>query len=316
MPARRDIPHSGSFNAWSQGFEFPNLLLAVCSAGRTGELRFMSSEAEKTIVIHKGEAVFAKSSSTDDRLGPYLLREGLIRFEHLTELSRFVSPEKRFGTVLIENGVLSPQGLVQGVVGQVRSIVLSLFKWTEAAYVFEEIELEKENITLRIPLAKLIIDGVRQVTSWRRVAGGIGSLDAVYQTSDGAEDAWHAAKLTPSELELITELRGPKTIAEACASTELSDFEVCQLLWAFCALDWVSPVTEQPSKAKPTTTAPADVVDPPTPPSGATSSSEAERNAGPLPVIEAEPSQNDAVDGADEEDLEGLSMILNKDPLI
>jgi hypothetical protein len=286
MPARRDIPLSGSFNAWSQGFEFPNLILAICGSGQTGELKFMSSEAEKTLVIHKGEIVFAKSSSVDDRLGPYLLRSGQIRFEHLTELSRFVSPEKRFGTVLIENGVLSPQELVQGVVGQVRSIVLSLFKWTEAAYIFEEKELDKENITLRIPLAKLIVDGARQVTSWRRVASGIGSLDAVYQTSDGSEDAWHAAKLTPSELELITELRGPKTIAEACASTELSDFEVCQLLWAFCALDWVCPVTEQLGAAKAT------------------------------PIVDATSEENSVDDEeATEEDLEGLGMILNEDPL-
>ena len=229
MPPLLDIPPSGSFNAWSQGFEFPDLLLAICKREQSGELKFMSSEAEKTILVHDGEIVFAKSSSTDDRLGPYLLRENLIRFEHVTELSRFVSPEKRFGTVLVENGVLDPHELVQGVVGQVRSIVLSLFQWTEAAYIFEQREPDKEDITLRIPLTKLIVDGVRQVTSWRRVMGGIGSLDAIYQTIAGVEDTVRAAKLTPEQLDLVAEMRGPKTIAEACAATEISDFEVCQL---------------------------------------------------------------------------------------
>ena len=292
MSRLQDIPQSGSFNAWSQGFEFPDLLLAICKREQSGELKFMSSEAEKTIIIHDGEIVFARSSSTDDRLGPYLLRENLIRFEHVTELSRFVTPEKRFGTVLVENGVLDPHQLVQGVVGQVRSIVLSLFQWTEAAYIFEQPRLDKEDITLRIPLAKLILDGVRQVTSWRRVTGGIGSLDAVYQTLGGVEDAVRGAKLAPEQLELLAEMRGPKTIAEVCAATEISDFAVCQLLWAYRALDWVGPVTEISSKA----TSEPEVI--------AEAAAEVESQNEEVPVADDE-----------EEDLEGLGMILKDDPL-
>ena len=144
MTPNQDIPLSGSFNCWAQSYDLPDLLLRICRLKQTGELRFMTSEAEKTVVLHNGLIVFAKSSSADDRLGPYLLRTKKIRFEHLTELSRFVTPERRFGAVLVENGVLTPHDLVQGVVGQVRSIILSLFQWTEAAHIFAEKELAKE----------------------------------------------------------------------------------------------------------------------------------------------------------------------------
>jgi hypothetical protein len=242
--ARSAIPVRGKFDCWNQGFDFSDLLLSVCASGKSGELHFRSREAEKTIVIQTGRVVFARSSSTDDRLGPYLLRIGKVRFDHLMDLAKFVTPPKRFGTVLVENHVLTPKELVQGVVGQVRSIVLSLFHWPQADYAFEEKPLEKETITLRIATPKLIADGVRQVTSWRRVTAGIGSLDAVYQTSDGAEDSASVADLEPHTLELLSDLRGPKTIAEACAGSELSHFEVCQLLWAFRSLDWIAPVTE------------------------------------------------------------------------
>ena len=250
MSPDQDIPLSGSFNCWAQAYDLPDLLLRICSLKQTGELRFVSAEAEKTVVVHKGAIVFAKSSSADDRLGPHLLKAKKIRFEHLTELSRFVTPERRFGAVLVENGVITPHDLVQGVIGQVRSIILSLFQWTEAAYIFAEKQLAKETIELSIALPKLIIDGVRDVSSWRRIAQGIGSLDAVNQSSDGIDDSVRAAKLDPKELEILSDLRGPKTIAEACASSELSDFEVCQLLWAFMALGWLTPITES-SEAPP-----------------------------------------------------------------
>ena len=242
--ARSPIPQKGKFDCWNQGFDFCDLLLSICNSGQTGELQFRSPEAEKTVVIQSGKVVFARSSSGDDRLGPYLLRLGKVRFDHLMDLTRFVSPTKRFGTVLVENHVLAPKDLVQGVIGQVRSIILSLFNWPEAEYSFEAKDLEKETITLRIATPKLIADGVRQVSSWRRVTGGIGSLDAVYQTNDGIEEIASKADLEPTTLELLSDLRGPKTIAEACSGSELSDFEVCQLLWAFRSLEWIAPVTE------------------------------------------------------------------------
>jgi len=241
---RTPRPLRGKFDCWNQGFDFCDLLLSVCASEKTGDLRFRTLEAEKTVVIQSGRVVFARSSSADDRLGPYLLKTGKVRFDHLMDLTKFVTPTKRFGTVLVENHVLSPKDLVQGVIGQVRSIVLSLFTWPEAEYVFEAKDLEKEAITLRNPTPKLVVDGVRQVSSWRRVTGGIGSLDAVYQTNDGAEEAASGADLEPPTLELLSDLRGPKTIAEACAGSELSDFEVCQLLWAFRSLGWLAPVTE------------------------------------------------------------------------
>jgi hypothetical protein len=240
---RARIPLQGRLDCWNQAFDFPDLLLRVCETKKSGHLRLKTAEAEKLVVLQNGDVTFARSSSTDDRLGPFLLRTGKIRFDHLMDLARFVTPTRRFGAVLVENNVLKPKDLVQGVIGQVRSILLSLFTWPEAQYAFEEREVEKESITLRIPTPKLIVDGVRQVTSWRRVTSGIGSLDAVYRTNDGIEDLAERSELEPRALELLSDLRGPKTIAEACAGSELSSFEVCQLLWAFRCLDWIEPVT-------------------------------------------------------------------------
>ena len=160
-------------------------------------------------------------------------------------MSRYISPTKRFGTVLVENGVLKGEELAEGVIGQVRAIVMSLFQWSEGEYSFGEQELDKETITLRMPTAKLVVDGVRQVKSWHRVTGGIGSLDAVYQTTERGGQASDHRDLAPAVMELLSDLRGPKTIAEACAGSDLTDFEVCQVLWAFSCLDWIGPVTER-----------------------------------------------------------------------
>jgi hypothetical protein len=42
-----------------------------------------------------------------------------------------MTPGKRLGTVLVEQGALTPKDLVAGVVDQTRDIIYSLFLWTE-----------------------------------------------------------------------------------------------------------------------------------------------------------------------------------------
>lgn len=249
MSQPRGIPGSGRFNCWTQGFDLPDLLVAMCATGKTGELRFKSAEATKAIVMKDGAIVFAKSSAMDDRLDSYLLKRNQIRFEHVVKLGRFVAPGKRFGTVLVEHGVLDGHGLVDAVIGQVRSIVLSLFSWTESDYAFEAKALAKETIQLRIPLHRLVLQGVCGVRNWRRVAHGIGSLDVVYRTSPGIEESLRGIQLEPAEKALFTKLKSPVTIAEACAGTDAADFRVCQILWGFLALGWIEPAAHEASKA-------------------------------------------------------------------
>jgi hypothetical protein len=165
MSQRHDIQLLGTLNTWKLGIEFPNILLAVCRTGKTGVLRFHGALARSRSSSKEGRILFACSSATDDRLGPYLLYAGKIRFDHLIEKSRHILPTKRFGTVLVENGVLKREELAEGVIGQVRAIVMSLFQWSEEEYSFGEQELDKETITLRMPTAKFVVDGVRKVTS-------------------------------------------------------------------------------------------------------------------------------------------------------
>jgi len=99
-------------------------------------------------------------------------------------------------------------------------------------------------------------------------------------------------------------MRGPKTIAEACAATEISDFEVYQLLWAFCALGWVGPVPEIAAKAT----------------SGPEIVAEEAPASEPMPIIEAAAEidrqhEKAPVKPVEENDLEGLGMLLKDDPL-
>lgn len=159
--------------------------------------------------------------------------------------SKLIKPGKRLGALLVESGYLDPKELVKSVVGQVRSIILSLFNWTKAHYEFVAQDLpSKETITLDMPTPQLIVDGIREIDSWWRISRGIGDLDSMYQAVSGTEGSLRSIELETPALELLAMLRRPKGVTEACTESSLKELDVCKLLWAFRSLGWVEAVED------------------------------------------------------------------------
>lgn len=248
MPVQTKIPLQGELDSSAADYDLPDILLTVCATKSTGLLTFSSPEAEKTLFVRDGSFIFAKSSAIDDRLGEYLLRSERVALKDLATLSKLVKPGKRLGALLVESGALDPKGLVQSVVGQVRAIILSLFRWTKAQYVFAEQELpSKETITLDMPTPQLIVDGIQGINSWWRISRGIGELDSVYQGVAGKEGSLRSIDLDTSVLELLAMLSRPRRVEEVCEDSPLKEMDVCKLLWAFRSLGWVESVEDDGS---------------------------------------------------------------------
>jgi len=243
MSQQASIPLEGEFNCWTRDFDLPDLIFAVCQTGETGLLRFVNVEAEKTLFLRDGRVTFATSSSSDDRLGEYLLRLGKVRLKVLTEIGKEVRPGKRLGALLVERAVLQPKELVEAVVGHIRAMIVSLFRWTDGWYGFTSQEFPtKETITLDIPTADLILAGVRQIDSWRRILRGVGELGTVYRAVPGREALVRTMDVEARGVEILAALREPLTVEAVCARSELHDFEVCRLLWVYRSVGLIARV--------------------------------------------------------------------------
>lgn len=236
----KTIPLEGKLDGWVGGFDVPELLLAISKAGKTGRLEVSSADVDRKVFFDDGRIVFASSSSPDDRLGAYLLLRNELGLADLRRLSPGVRPGLRLGSLLVEAGILPAQALPEAVLGQVRGIVLDLFRWPRASYRFvEEAPSANETITLEIPPARWILDGIEGVRSWLRVARGVGPLEVLFENVDGHEESLRTIDLDTGSLELLAMLRHPRSLEEICASSELPDIAICRRLWAFQLLGWV-----------------------------------------------------------------------------
>jgi hypothetical protein len=245
MPGFYPIPLEGQLSCWTDPFDVPDLLFAVSETGKTGVLRVQAGEAHKEVFLQAGDVVFASSSSSDDRLGTYLLQRDQVSLHNLLSLSEQVRPGVRLGTLLVQHGVLPSDELRRAVHGQVQSIVLSLFGWTDVTYAFHEQPAAKEEaILLTTPIPRLIVDGVERVASWQRVTKALGSMDELLRIVAGNEASLRAADLDTASLELLAMMRHPKSIREVCEASDIPDIAVCRKLWAFRVLGWVRPADE------------------------------------------------------------------------
>lgn len=233
------IPFEGKLDSFQGTFDFPELLHAICGTRKTGCLFLETSESRRKLFLCRGRIEFAASSSSDDRLGTYLLWRNQISLSELRRLSPLVRPGVRLGALLVQHGVLAPEELEHALIGQIRAIVLGSFRCPRASYRFEETwQTTEETVTSLIPFERWILDGIETVESWHRVSQGVGSLDTRYSIVGGHEDSIRVVDLDTETLELLALLRHPKRVEEICASSELPDLVVCRRLWAFRLLGW------------------------------------------------------------------------------
>jgi hypothetical protein len=180
VPARPDAPRSwfaGSLAALS----VPEVIQSIYGTLKTGVLLLSfggdrgargaapTELRRRSIHFRDGQVVFASSSDPADRLGPVLAAMGLVTPDELVRCARLVGGGRLLGQALVDEGVVTPAQLYDGVVAQVREIVLGAFVETEGEFAFLEGPPDDAN-AVRLPerTRDLLLAGMRRLDQAER----------------------------------------------------------------------------------------------------------------------------------------------------
>jgi hypothetical protein len=216
----------------------PNLIQMISQTGETGVFWVADDRMEKKVYFKDGQAIFAASNVPDDRLGALFLRKGLLSIETLAKSGEIsFRTGKRLGTVLVEFKCIRPEDLIEGVSEQVQNILLSIFDFIKGKYRFDMGELPTtEMIQLRISTGDIILQGVRRINSWSRIWQAVGDLDTSYRNTERIRGIMKEINLSLEEWTLLSVLDKPRTLRELCLASQMKDFDICKMLWAFQVL--------------------------------------------------------------------------------
>lgn len=179
VPARADAPRA-YFAGSLAALTVAEVVQFVFSSLKTGVLLLAASEGapplpdaprlpdaperlrRRSIYFRDGQVIFASSSDPADRLGPVLLAHGLVSEADLERCGRLVKGGRPLGQVLVDEGVLTPAQLYEGIGLQVKAIFLGAFRDTEGEFAFLEGPHDAQNeVKLPERTRDLILQGMK-----------------------------------------------------------------------------------------------------------------------------------------------------------
>lgn len=222
---------------------FPVVLARHYQRKSTGVLLTAAGPFKKRVYLQRGVVSFAASNHRNDRLGEMLLRRGVLSLQDYWKASAAIVPGKRFGTVLVERGLITPAQLVWAVKEQVKEIVFSLFDLPAGTCQFlSETDARDETITLSIHTPELVRLGVGRMDTITWPMEAFPDLDARFCLSIASEELVERLTLKEEELKVLSSLEGGPPLREVVASTALGHFDLLKFLWALRILEYVIPV--------------------------------------------------------------------------
>ena len=118
----------------------------------SGVVALADGDVRKGIYLRHGRFVFAASTVEEDKLGEHLVRTGRVSPEQFEAALRAAQgPSRRLGQALVETGAVAEADLEGLVAEQVRSIALSVFRWTRGEVRYQQVD-EPVPSDLALPL--------------------------------------------------------------------------------------------------------------------------------------------------------------------
>ena len=191
----------------------------------------------KRVFIRDGYVVHASSTDRNDSLGVYLRRTGRITLEQFERLTRArEETTKRFGTLLVEERLLSPREVFAAIREQVEGIVWSLFYWSEGEVTYGAGDFAKEDmVQIQLSLREVIFEGIKRAPDARALLARLGGRDTLLEPCYRAEELIEVG-LDEPEYGFLVQVDGKTTLYDLCSSGPQTPGDNAKLLYAFTVL--------------------------------------------------------------------------------
>ncbi len=208
-------------------FSVPEALALISSMRKDGLLSLLVPHARKHIALSGGEVIHAASTVEDDRLGEVMWRRGRLSLDELGRIQAMVRPGKRFGALLVEEGLVTPRALYDCLKEQVLDIVQGAFSLRRGEFLFFEGPTGIKNaVRLEVSTRELIREGVKRLQELDRLGEQFADRQAVVVARPALLDV----PLGAHERHLLGLADGRLSVAEILSRSHLGEVEALRAL--------------------------------------------------------------------------------------
>lgn len=205
--------------------------LAENMPGRVG-LCFARGEQRIELYFEDRMLVFGRGHALPPgyTLGGFLVDQGAITPDDLEQFLREQSsPFVRLGEQLERLGYVPREAVTRALVSQVQLFASEAIRWIGSTFtILRDVRFPEaaESADVQLPVAFVLLEGMRQLDEWSRVVDQIGGLSAVpVRRSDFDERAVEG--LSPRERFLLLHVDGESNVEEVARRARRPAFDVC-----------------------------------------------------------------------------------------
>jgi tetratricopeptide (TPR) repeat protein len=200
---------------------------------RTGCLSVADRQRHGSIFFDEGWITYATIVNRRDRMGDMLLASGVVTRAQLDQALALQhnAPGRRIGDLLVNLGILAPEGLRRFLRLQIEEAVYSLFSWTTGTFSFDAgVTPDVDDPLDRISPESLLLEGARRVDEWGLIEKKIPSFDVIYAVLPGQVEG-HRSEFTEAQRRILPLLDGERDVRQVIDASGLSEFEAGQALY-------------------------------------------------------------------------------------
>jgi len=225
-----------SFAGSSDHVPLGELLQMLQHQRLSGVLEVTGGERSIRIFMREGmvDIVLGQGSQSEFLLGRYLLEEELVEREDLDMLLRRRGGNRRLiGAQLVKLGYIGADDLTRALVRQTCELVYEALRWPSSRYRFERFATrpEAQDARLGLPIASILMEGLRRVDEWRLVEEQIHDFDMSLARRQDAIDALNPEDLSREEHAVLGAIDGGRTVRQIVEHTAMGSFPVCKILF-------------------------------------------------------------------------------------
>jgi hypothetical protein len=177
------IPDKGNLNETAP----VKLLLAIEKQNQTGILYFRKNEILKVFYLNQGKISWAISSDEEDKIEHVLLAKKLVSPEAIAPYLTGNKISESFGKILVENGLITLETLINASRDQLKRIATSILFWSSGSYQLEPESPPTRLVSLELEITPLVYNYILGHMDVNIIWEELGSLSGELQQTSEVE---------------------------------------------------------------------------------------------------------------------------------
>lgn len=207
--------------------------------GRSGVFTCESPEATRFLMLKNGLVVGSRSTLESERMGEFLVRQGVISSQHLDDASHFARRGKRLGEVLAELDIIEEDEIPHYVSQQTLEIACEAVLQAESGADFAAQQDVAQILPEPLSVFEILFEVSRRTTTIEDLAEGLQKEDRSLELCDDSHVLMRQIDLRAYEAFVFKRMQNGGSVASIFLDSPISTVETARAIIGYLSVGLV-----------------------------------------------------------------------------